>query len=345
MKTEKDIEKIIDTIQIPSDKEVEAAGLRFDRRLRRMKLRRRLIWGTSSAAAVILFGIIFTLLWINEPEHKLVEAVKVTKVVKVENKVAVPTLILSGGNSVNLQKENVGETINGSNIRVEENHIAYDSMVNNTRGVEYNALVIPAGYMYNVTLADGTRVMLNAGSRLKYPVEFIGERREVELSGEAFFDVTKSEKPFEVNVSGSKIRVYGTRFNVKTTRLNTLEAVLVEGNIGFQSPNRNEIRITPGEQVSYDSGSGHVEVRQVDTRYATAWMDGVFKYQDKKLNLVLEDISAWYGVEFEPQVDITIIEVTMNLNKKTPINEVISFIELMTNCKFVKERGHYIIKR
>ena len=199
--------------------------------------------------------------------------------------------------------------------------------------------------MYNVTLADGTRVMLNAGSRLKYPVEFIGERREVELSGEAFFDVTKSEKPFEVNVSGSKIRVYGTRFNVKTTRLNTLEAVLVEGNIGFQSPNRNEIRITPGEQVSYDSGSGHVEVRQVDTRYATAWMDGVFKYQDKKLNLVLEDISAWYGVEFEPQVDITIIEVTMNLNKKTPINEVISFIELMTNCKFVKERGHYIIKR
>ena len=105
------------------------------------------------------------------------------------------------------------------------------------------------------------------------------------------------------------------------------------------------MKVVPGEQVSYNATSGSVDVRQVDTRYATAWMDGVFKYQDKKLDLVLEDISAWYGIEFEPQTDITMIEVTMNLNKKTPVEEVISFIELMTNCKFVKERGHYIIKK
>ena len=242
-------------------------------------------------------------------------------------------------------EENVEKTIHESNIRVEENHIVYDSVVNNTREIEYNTLVIPAGYTYNVTLADGTRVTLNAGSRLKYPVEFIGDKREVELSGEAYFDVTKSGKPFEVSVSDSKIRVYGTQFNVKTSRENTVETVLVEGKIGFRAPGREEVKVVPGEQVSYNAASGNVDVRQVDTRYATAWMDGVFKYQDKKLNLVLEDISAWYGIEFELQTDITMIEVTMNLNKKTPIEEVISFIELMANCKFIKERGHYIVKK
>ena len=193
MKTKRDIDELIDTIKIPSDREVEAAVRRFEQRLRRMKRRRQIIWATSSAAAVILFGIIFTLLWTEE--HKSVEPVKVAKTVKVENKVVVPTLILAGGNSVNLKQENVEKTIHESNIRVEENHIVYDSVVNNTREIEYNTLVIPAGYTYNVTLADGTRVTLNAGSRLKYPVEFVGDRREVELSGEAYFDVPNRESP------------------------------------------------------------------------------------------------------------------------------------------------------
>lgn len=341
MKTEKEINELIDTIKIPSDKEVEAAGLRFDRRLRGMRLRRRLIWGMSSVAAVGLIGIIFILFWQDDSKH---EPVEVAKVIKIDSHVTVPTLILSNGNSVNLKEEKIEMKIQESNIRVEDNHITYDS-VSNIQKVEYNTLVIPAGYTYNVTLADGTRVTLNAGSRLKYPVEFIGEKREVELSGEAYFDVTKSEKPFELSVSGSRIRVYGTQFNVKTSRENTVETVLVEGKIGFRAPGREEVKVVPGEQVSYNAASGNVDVRQVDTRYATAWMDGVFKYQDKKLNLVLEDISAWYGIEFESQTDITMIEVTMNLNKKTPIEEVISFIELMANCKFIKERGHYIVKK
>ena len=341
MKTEKEIDELLDTIRIPSDKEVEAAGLRFDRRIRGMRLRRRLIWGMSSAAAVGLIGIIFILFWQDDSKH---EPVEVAKVIKIDSHVTVPTLILSNGNSVNLKEEKIEMKIQESNIRVEDNHITYDS-VSNIQKVEYNTLVIPAGYTYNVTLADGTRVTLNAGSRLKYPVEFIGDKREVELSGEAYFDVTKSEKPFELSVSGSRIRVYGTQFNVKTSRENTVETVLVEGKIGFRAPGREEVKVVPGEQVSYHAASGNVDVRQVDTRYATAWMDGVFKYQDKKLNLVLEDISAWYGVEFESQTDITMIEVTMNLNKKTPIEEVISFIELMANCKFIKERGHYIVMK
>lgn len=82
----------------------------------------------------------------------------------------------------------------------------------------------------------------------------------------------------------------------------------------------------------------------MDTGYAIAWMNGVFKYRDKPLNLVLEDISTWYGVQFDEQVNLKKIEITMSLSKETPIDEVISFLERITDCKFIKERGYYIVK-
>lgn len=341
MKTKEEIDEFIDSIRIPSDKEVEAAGLRFDRRVRQMKQRRRMIWGVSSAAAaVILFGIIFTLFRQSDRPSSVPE---MAEAVKSGNSISVPTLILSDGNRVDLKSEKA-ENIQETNIQITDNHITYDT-VPSEKEMKYNSLVIPVGYTYDVTLADGTRVTLNAGSRLRYPVEFLEDQREVELFGEAFFDVSKSSKPFVVKAAGSKIQVYGTRFNVKTSLQKSVETVLVEGKIGFQASGQEEIKVVPGEQVTYDMTSGKIDVRQVDTSYATAWLDGVFKYQDKKLNLVLEDISAWYGVDFELRTDITVIEVTMNLGKKTPIDEVISFIELMTNCEFIKEGGHYIVKK
>ena len=337
MKEEDQLDEFLEKIRIPSNQEVELAGIRFERRVKRIKLRRRMTWVSSSVAAIIIAAIMIPSLFMRETECVVIDNTRIVE----------PTLILSDGNRVKLEHEE----INTSNIRVSNNHISYDSVRLSSeepfvpKEIEYNTLVIPAGYVYDVTLADGSRVTLNAGSRLKYPVEFRGDLREVELSGEAYFQVEKSEKPFEVNVSGSKIRVYGTRFNVKTLlNNNMMETVLVEGSIGFITPSNEEIRVVPGEQVSFDVKTGKIGVRQVNTGNATAWLNGAFKYQDRRLDLVLEDISAWYDVEFESRIDVTSIELTMNLSKKTPIDEVISFLELMTSLTIIKEGGRYIIK-
>ena len=166
----------------------------------------------------------------------------------------------------------------------------------------------------------------------------------MELSGEAYFNVAKSDIPFEISVGGSKIRVYGTRFNVKERPQKAIETVLIAGKIGFKSPGHKEVRVVPGELVSYDMASAGIKVQPVDVQYATAWLDGVFRYRDKPLDLVLEDISIWYGVSFESREGLDKIEVTMNLNKTTPIDEVVSFLEKITNCKFIEERGHYTVK-
>lgn len=344
MKDERDIEKLIDQIRIPTDAEVEAAGQRFDRRLRRIRLHRRLMWTGSSAAAVLLCGFIVAALWPKNGGEEVVELAKVSNIMPMPSTIKAPTLILSDGQSLNLEGEKPDTLIPLSNIRISDNHIAYDT-TSAVQEIVYNTLLIPAGYTYNLTLADGTEVILNAGSRLKYPMEFVGDSREVALSGEAYFKVTPSDKPFEVNIDGSKVRVYGTQFNVKSVPGKMIETVLVEGKIGFTSPGHEEIEVEPGEQVAYNAESGDVDVQQVDVQYATAWLSGVFKYRDKPLSVILKDMALWYGVEFDSRIDLTKVELTMSLNKQTPIEEVVSFMELMTNYKFIKtERESYIIE-
>ena len=90
MKTEKDIEEMLDNVKIPSDEEVEAAGVRFDRRLRRVRMRRRIIWSGSSVAAVLCCGLVFASLWVREKEE-VPEVTKVVSVIKMDHDFAVPT--------------------------------------------------------------------------------------------------------------------------------------------------------------------------------------------------------------------------------------------------------------
>ena len=344
MKMEKDIEKLLDGVKIPSDEEVEAAGMRFDRRIRHLRMRRRVMWATGSVAAVLCCGLVVASLWMNKGAKENVGVAEMPRFLKTDPEVAVPTLILADGNKLNLKEKEANSTVRKSNIRITDDRIIYDDTIPTVREIVYNKLIIPTGFTYNITLADGTEVTLNAGSSLKYPETFIGKQREVELSGAAYFNVARSDVPFEIRVGGSKIRVYGTRFNVKERAQKNIETVLVEGKIGFESPGHKEVRVSPGELVSYDMASADIKVKPVDVLYATAWLDGVFRYCDKPLDLVLEDISTWYGVSFECREGLDRIEVTMSLNRTTPIDEVVSFLEKITKCKFIKERGYYTVK-
>lgn len=127
MKTEKDIEEMLDNVKIPSDEEVEAAGVRFDRRLRRVRMRRRIIWSGSSVAAVLCCGLVFASLWVHEKEE-VPEATKVVSVIKMDHEFAVPTLILADGNSLNLKEKKMDSVVQKSNIQIANNHIMYDTV-------------------------------------------------------------------------------------------------------------------------------------------------------------------------------------------------------------------------
>jgi len=120
----------------------------------------------------------------------------------------------------------------------------------------FNEIVVPLGAKSQVTLSDGTKVWLNAGSKLRYPVNFLKDTREVYLEGEAFFDVTKSHKRlFVVKTSKLNVKVYGTQFNVKSyPEENIIQTTLVRGSVAIETndkSNKRTVFLKPNQSATY----------------------------------------------------------------------------------------------
>ena len=178
---------------------------------------------------------------------------------------------------------------------------------------QIHTLITPIGGEYAVRLADGTQVWLNANSKLKYPVSFSGtSMREVELEGEAYFDVAKLEinnkrVPFVVKSKGQILEVLGTEFNVNTFRSRII-TTLIEGSVkvSVDSESLGQPHVLkPNDQLIYDAPSKKVKIAQIDPYYVTAWKSGDFAFDNVPLKDVMEDIARWYdiGVEYKSEVD------------------------------------------
>ncbi len=175
--------------------------------------------------------------------------------------------------------------------------------------VHYEELITAQKDKLQVVLFDGTRVWLNGGSRLKFPSRFAADCREVELSGEAYFEVTKDTlRPFRVCMSSAKVEVLGTSFNVSAQEEQECVATLVEGRVRMQDKNERKVVLAPGQQAMLDKNGGW-KVEEVDIRYATAWKDGKFAFKDARLEDIVEKLADYYGVEFRFE-DLKIASLT-----------------------------------
>ncbi len=208
--------------------------------------------------------------------------------------------------------------------------------------IEYNVLEVPRGGEYTVTLSDGTVVYLNSGSKLRYPVAFGEEHREVFLSGEGYFEVAKdSVRPFSVNVDKLKIRVYGTSFNVNTYNLEKIQTVLVEGVIGIQYVNSDiEYTVKPGQLALYDQVKDTMEIRDVDVLPYVAWKDHEFMFEDESLENIMSKLSLWYDVDvFFQTASLKDLHFTGHLGRYEDISRILNAIAEVTRVKFsMKER-------
>lgn len=148
-----------------------------------------------------------------------------------------------------------------------------------------------------VLLPDGTQVHLNAMSRLVYPETFTGDQRRVELDGEAFFDVTKSDIPFIVSTPLMDIQVLGTVFNVSAYSGEEASAVLVEGSIKVTSGEEAGCVLTPGMMATITDDSDDIKVEHVDTQFYTSWTKGRIDFRDERLEDIMTTLSHWYDFE------------------------------------------------
>ena len=184
-----------------------------------------------------------------------------------------------------------------------ENQISYRSAKAMNKLV-YNEIKIPYGKTFKITLSDGTVVNMNAGSSLKYPVQFInGHNREVVLEGEAFFDVTKDKKhPFIVKTRGVDVRVLGTKFNVSSYKEDAeINTVLVEGSVSLSSAAKSNEKamLVPGEKGTWNNQKRAIAVEKVDTRIYTEWMSGELVFRKTAFKDIIKKLERSYNVTIE----------------------------------------------
>ncbi|MDL2319645.1 FecR domain-containing protein [Alistipes sp. OttesenSCG-928-B03] len=188
----------------------------------------------------------------------------------------------------------------GVNVTIEDGVIVYKSPAEGqVQDVVLNTVRIPRGGSATLMLADGTRVMLNSGSTLRFPIDFTGDDRRVSLDGEAFFEVTHNpEKPFIVNTHKSYVQVLGTSFNVCSYESdNRTVTTLTEGSVMFVAGDKS-VTLLPGQQAILGK-EGSVAKKAVDTWLYTAWKEGVIAFNQERLEDLMIRLSRLYDVDVE----------------------------------------------
>ncbi len=209
-------------------------------------------------------------------------------------------LVLENGRQFVLDSLKKGIIVNqnGTEVILKEGELSYTSKTGTTNEIAYNILQTPKGRQFLITLPDGTKAWLNASSSLRYPTVFAGRQRNVQVTGEVYFEVAKNkQKPFIVEIDKrTKIEVLGTHFNVNAySNENQIRTTLLEGSVRVVHNNAAAI-IKPGQQARTGNSTG-IEVQNTDTEEAVAWKDGYFQFNNADLQTVLRQLVRWYDVE------------------------------------------------
>jgi|TARA_B100001758_G_C18395806_1_gene605838 transmembrane sensor len=240
-------------------------------------------------------------------------------------------------------------TIDSKNKVVQKsNELIYDS---NSRIEElvFHSLKVPYGKRFDIYLSDGTKVYLNSGSSLRYPVKFLKDKpREVFLDGEAFFDVTESEiNMFTVNSNGISVEVYGTKFNVRNYPEDYVsDVVLVKGSVGITNNQSDDIiKLSPGFKGSVNKENFLVETTKINTKLYTSWIDGEVIFRNESFNQIVKKLERLYNVTIINNHE-SISKELFNANidvENEKIEDVLSYFNQIYNIEYQIYKNKIII--
>jgi transmembrane sensor len=210
------------------------------------------------------------------------------------------------------------------------------------RTIRYNTITTPRGGQYQLTLPDGSKVWLNAASSLKFPVNFSGKERMVQLTGEAYFEValvtipgSGARMPFEVQMNnGVKVQVLSTHFNIMAYEdEKESKTTLLQGKVKVENGQQQTVVLQPGEQ-SLLTQSGLRVKKDADVAEAVAWKDGKFKFVHSDLKAVMRNIARWYDVQIEYDTNVPEKYFTGEISRKLNASEALTIIEFAgVHCK------------
>jgi len=208
---------------------------------------------------------------------------------------------------------------------------------------EMNTLYVPAGQRAQITLQDGTEVWLNAQSTLKYPSHFSKKSRNVEVSGEAFFDVAKKSKPFIVYTNGLKLQVLGTTFNVYSyPEVGYIQTDLIEGSLKILDNNNNIALLKSNEKLIYRENN--MSVSRISDPDHILWKEGIYSFQNERLIDIIEKLQLYYDVEIIVEdPEIFNMQYTGKFRQRDGIIEILRIIKKIQTFKIIKDTDTNII--
>ena len=190
----------------------------------------------------------------------------------------------------------------------------------------------------HVAMPDGTDVWLGPGTSLSYDDTFRVDGRNVELDGEAYFDVTHdAQHPFIVTTSAFRVRVLGTVFNVRSfSGESVAEATLAEGSVALQHPGgRNLICLHPGQQAVYDADAEQLEVNEVPVGDLLLIRYGVITLDNATLPEIIGRIEQAFGVELRPDgQQMPDDHYNFNFQKDASVEDVVDLLQFVSGCRF-----------
>ncbi|EDM35553.1 putative anti-sigma factor [Pedobacter sp. BAL39] len=271
------------------------------------KVRKLKYWIPWAAAACLCIGLLTTLL----PDY--LERKQSSSLFDTELSASIiPSrsfLLLSNGRKVYLDtaKEGIVATDRGNSIRILGNEIRYEGKAGFLTGMLHpvqHTLVTAKGQQYHVVLPDSTRIWLNAGSRLSYPLVFSKNTRLTEMAGEAYFEVKRAEKwPFIVNIAdrGFAVRVLGTAFNVSAyTQEKAIKTTLVSGRVELDIKGKAKtVVLKPAQKATYDAQDKILQVATVNTNLETDWISNRLVFRETPMAEALKRLEYFYNIKFD----------------------------------------------
>jgi ferric-dicitrate binding protein FerR (iron transport regulator) len=287
-------------------------------------------WRPYAAAAGLLACIVMAWLLRSGPTHHSPRIVAFSDIRPGTNKAI---LTLANGRQILLDSSQNGSIARqGATTVIKLNGIISYSRDGrqgaNDEAPLYNTITTPRGGQYELVLPDGSRVWLNSASSLRFPTAFRGTRREVELTGEGYFEIEKDgARPFTVRVDHMKVQVLGTSFNTMAyADESTINTTLVDGAVIVAGGGLQK-KLQPGEQAVFDSAGRQLSVRKTDIRQAIAWKTGLFEFDNTDLATILRQLARWYDIEIVYRVRPEKTPLGGNISRNLHLKEVLDLLE------------------
>lgn len=298
-----------------------------------------------AAAAVILIAFsIGTYIYFRSAKPEITAATGKTDIAPGGNKAV---LTLGNGRQITLEGAKNGNLAQQGATTVHKTDnslVAYQAGTSDNDATvnEFNTITTPRGGQYQVILPDGTHVWLNAASSIRFPVTFSGKVRNVETTGEVYFEVAKdAHKPFNVTSAGQTITVLGTHFNVMAyPEESSIVTTLLEGSVKITRNNVSKI-LKPGEQALVNQD---IKITPADVDDAVAWKNGITSFNDADIKSIMRKVSRWYDVDVKYQGQVSDRLFTGSISRKSNLSVLLKILAL-NHIQFSVEGKQLIVKQ